>query len=90
MENGLPRRYGPNTQCYRARLVGKHGADFQTRVQAQAQHLIEKEGAVKSRRKWWSFEGFTSVDCWLETNNYILLIEGKRKRHNMRRSNIGL
>jgi hypothetical protein len=59
--------------------VGKHGVDFQTRVQAQAQNLIEKEGAAKSRMKWWAFEGFTSVDCWLETNNYILLIEGKRK-----------
>jgi hypothetical protein len=33
---------------------------------------------MNSRRKWWAFEGFTSVDCLLETENYLLLIEGKR------------
>lgn len=78
-EDGLPRRYGPQTQRYREQLVGKHGADLQTRIQVQAQHLIDKKGAAKSRRKWWAFEGFTSVDCWLETEKYILLVEGKRR-----------
>jgi hypothetical protein len=33
---------------------------------------------MNSQRKWWAFEGFTSVDCILETENYLLLIEGKR------------
>lgn len=78
-ENGQPKTYGTKTQGYRERLVGKHGVDLQARVKEEAQHLIEKAGAAKSRKKWWAFEGFTSVDCWLETDNLILLIEGKRK-----------
>jgi hypothetical protein len=32
----------------------------------------------KSRRAWWAFEGFTSVDCALETPELVLLVEGKR------------
>ena len=29
--------------------------------------------------RWWAFEGFTQVDCCLETDNLLLFIEGKRK-----------
>jgi len=35
-------------------------------------------GAERAHGKWWSFEGITHVDCYLETKNMILLIEGKR------------
>jgi len=31
-----------------------------------------------SKRKWWAFEGFTEVDCLLETEDFLLGIEGKR------------
>jgi hypothetical protein len=31
-------------------------------------------GASGSRRKWWAFEGFTSVDFFLETDALLLLI----------------
>jgi hypothetical protein len=47
-------------------------------VRDKALNELEKSGAVKSRRKWWAFEGFTSVDCWIETDSLLLLIEGKR------------
>jgi hypothetical protein len=67
------------TQRYREQLIGRHGIDLQVQVKEEARRLIEKAGAAKSRKKWWAFEGFTSVDCWLETDNLILLIEGKRK-----------
>jgi hypothetical protein len=30
-------------------------------------------------RQWWAFEGFTNVDCRLETESLVLFIEGKRK-----------
>lgn len=50
--------------------------DPQTRDEALAQ--LSRLGAIGSRRKWWAFEGFTSVDCRLETESLLLLIEGKR------------
>jgi hypothetical protein len=28
--------------------------------------------------KWWAFEGFTEVDCYLETDRFLLFVEGKR------------
>jgi len=43
-----------------------------------ALELLGQSGSRKSRRKWWAFEGFTSVDCCLETDKLLLLIEGKR------------
>jgi len=30
------------------------------------------------RRKGWAFEGWTSVDCWLETRRALVFVEGKR------------
>ena len=67
------------TRLQRERLFGKHGIDAQKDVQRAAIAAIDRYGANGSRRAWWAFEGFTSVDCWLETDDTILLIEGKRK-----------
>jgi hypothetical protein len=36
------------------------------------------KGGTGSKRKWWAFEGFTEVDCVLETDCLLLFIEGKR------------
>jgi hypothetical protein len=36
------------------------------------------KGGTGSKRKWWAFEGFTEVDCVLETDRLLLFIEGKR------------
>jgi hypothetical protein len=47
-------------------------------VREEALKELATVGAAKSRRKWWAFEGFTSVDCRLETEALLLLIEGKR------------
>jgi hypothetical protein len=44
----------------------------------EAVDAIEAYGSVASGRQWWAFEGFTSVDCLLESDDAILLIEGKR------------
>lgn len=43
-----------------------------------ALEALNSQGAKGSFRQWWAFEGFTEVDCYLETNKLILLIEGKR------------
>jgi hypothetical protein len=48
-------------------------------AQAEALAAIDRLGAGASSRKWWAFEGFTHVDCCLETDSFLLFIEGKRK-----------
>jgi hypothetical protein len=47
-------------------------------AQAEALAAIDRLGAGASSRKWWAFEGFTHVDCCLETDTFLLFIEGKR------------
>jgi hypothetical protein len=69
--------FGAETQRLREALVDGPSAD---RASAQRQGLAELEhrGPAKSRRLWWAFEGFTEVDCWLETERLLVFVEGKR------------
>jgi hypothetical protein len=67
------RKFGKPTQDKRKRLLA---GDL--RVQSEALRELEAYGAAGSRRKWWAFEGYTSVDCRLETDQLVVLIEGKR------------
>lgn len=62
----------------RKTLFGKSGKKDQVAVQKIAIDELNTFTPVKSAGKWWAFEGFTEVDCYLETENLILLIEGKR------------
>ena len=78
-EKGRPKRFGENTQLWREKLVGNHGRVAQAEAQKEALDQLERLGAVDSLRKWWAFEGFTTVDCVLETDKALLFIEGKRK-----------
>lgn len=66
------------TQSKREDLRGWHGLGRQVIAQREALAALEQTGAKRSQGKWWAFEGTTSVDCYLETENLILLIEGKR------------
>jgi hypothetical protein len=66
-------QFSTSTLGKRSRLLASEPA-----VRDEALKELATFGAAKSRRKWWAFEGFTSVDCWLETENLLLLIEGKR------------
>lgn len=70
--------FGADTQEWREMLFGQHGAEEQRRAQREALARIAKQGVGESARKWWAFEGFTSVDCCLETDKLLLLVEGKR------------
>jgi hypothetical protein len=47
-------------------------------AQHEALNELDRLGAEGSGRKWWAFEGFTYVDCCLETDALLLFIEGKR------------
>jgi hypothetical protein len=78
LKSGKPKKFGPKTQLSREKLFGIHGIEAQKAVIKEAINAIEVHGARGSRRKWWAFEGFTSVDCSLETENFLLFIEGKR------------
>jgi hypothetical protein len=71
-------RFSTLAQAKREDLFGWHGAERQAAVQKEALAVLERFGAKRAHRKWWAFEGITDVDCFLETENLILLIEGKR------------
>ena len=66
-------QFSLSTQEKRARLLAGEPT-----AREEALKELAKVGAAGSRRKWWAFEGFTSVDCRLETESLLLLIEGKR------------
>jgi hypothetical protein len=69
----------PNAaQQRRRQLFGFHGMDSAQEAQRQAIAELDRVGAAGSNGKWWAFEGFTQVDCLLETANLLLLVEGKR------------
>ena len=66
-------KYGDQTHAKRKLLIS---GDAGAREEALSE--LASFGAKGSQRKWWAFEGFTSADCYLETESLLLLIEGKR------------
>lgn len=72
-KDGSRRAFGEATQRLRTSLLN---GDPATRIAAL--NALDAKGAVASRRQWWAFEGFTSVDCVLETDRLLVFIEGKR------------
>ena len=75
---GERKSYGQATQTHREALIGLKGDSAQKQAQADALRLLNRYGPEKSEHKWWAFEGPTVVDCCLETEKLVLLIEGKR------------
>jgi len=74
---GVRMRYGSATQRHREALVDG-GPEDRLAAQSLALSQLEASGAAGSRRKWWALEGFTEVDCWIETDRLLLFVEGKR------------
>jgi hypothetical protein len=65
--------YGDRTQqCRKSLLAGDR------KIQAEALREFDLKGVAESKGKWWAFEGFTSVDCLLETERLVVFVEGKR------------
>jgi hypothetical protein len=71
-------KFGTSTQRVREELLGMRGSDASLEAQRKALDKLNLVGPKASRRRWWAFEGFTSVDCYLETDKLVLVIEGKR------------
>jgi len=69
---------GSPTRSKRDDLFGLNGPDNETAAMSEALIELKADGNQGSRRKWWAFEGFTEVDCCLETERLLLFIEGKR------------
>lgn len=65
--------YAKQAQTKRKDLIAGN-----TEAKAEALRELAHCGATGSRRKWWAFEGYTSIDCALETDRLLVLIEGKR------------
>jgi hypothetical protein len=70
--------YKLTTQLKRAQLFGRYGIVAAEAAQREALAELERLGAGRGHVKWWAFEGITHVDCYLETRDLVLLIEGKR------------
>ena len=75
---GQPKKYSARTQDLREALIGRKGESEQKQAQASALRSLDRNGPEKSAQQWWAFEGFTEVDCCLQTDRLVLLIEGKR------------
>jgi len=65
---------GEETRQLRRQLIEEQ--DIRTSQRALLE--LDAVGAQGSERKWWAFEGFTEVDCLIETEKLVLFIEGKR------------
>ena len=59
-------------------LFGRHGEPPARAANSEAIAELHRVGSAGSRRKWWAFEGHTEVDCYLQTDQLLLLVEGKR------------
>lgn len=71
-------KYSDQTTHAREALLGDHGEQEQLEGQAAALECVRRMGGVESARRWWAFEGFSQIDCYLETPAFALLVEGKR------------
>lgn len=70
---------GPLAKAKREDLLGRNGIVAQEAARTEALVELSKLAAARnSRFKWWAFEGFTAVDCLLETDELVMFIEGKR------------
>lgn len=80
VERNARKTYGDETQRRRSILVD--GApDAQVEQVRFGLAEFERVGAAGSSKAWWAFEGFTEVDCLLETENVVIFVEGKRNEH---------
>jgi hypothetical protein len=79
--NAAERTFGEQTQTWRKRLFNRDDPAAVTSAQVEAQDQLTRNGVRASSLRWWAFEGETHVDCYLETDRLVLLVEGKREEH---------
>lgn len=74
MEKGT----SPETVDRRRRLFDQRDDTARREAIKEALGELARLKNTGSARQWWAFEGFTEVDCCLETKRILLFIEGKR------------
>ncbi|MEX2578596.1 MAG: hypothetical protein WD342_06020 [Verrucomicrobiales bacterium] len=75
---GVKRVFGESTQRLRDAMINSPHTEKGLEVKNLAQAELLSKGILKSQRKWWAFEGYTEVDCLIETDKLVLFVEGKR------------
>lgn len=67
--------FGPETTSLRRALIldERPGREY---AQAEARRLLERHGPRHTG--WWRFEGETSIDCFIATDQLVVTVEGKR------------
>lgn len=76
-ENGK-KKFGAETQFKRECLFGFHGKELQKDSIKSGVALLMDMGVYSSSKQWWAFEGFTEIDCLIETETCLIGVEGKR------------
>ena len=74
---GRAGQFGAETAEWRRRLIDGTRED-QAGAMEEGLGELDTHGVEGSRRKPWAFEGWTSVDCCLETERLVVFVEGKR------------
>ena len=67
------KQYGEKTESKRKQLLESDSATITEALKKLVQNEVKKPN-----RDWWVFEGYTEVDCLIETDKLVLAIEGKR------------
>jgi hypothetical protein len=76
--DGGKRRFPKTMQKRRKDLVGDNGARAQQKARREALQLLLHYGVCRSRNKWWAFEDFAFADCYIETEELVVLFQGRR------------
>lgn len=67
------KKYSEQTEYKRRRLF-----DNDPTIVSEALMSLKTNQIRNPNRDWWVFEGYTEVDCLIETESLVLAIEGKR------------
>ncbi len=78
--------YSQKTLDYIYRLRGDMGPYTMEKTKAETISKLDEWGIESKKLKWWAFEGFTYIDCYIESSHFILAIEGKRTERVIKRS----
>ena len=78
---GKAGEFSAGTKSWRIDLMGLAPEDTRARQLAASERAfyeLEHCGSGGSSKKWWAFEGFTKVDCFIATDRLKVYVEGKR------------
>ena len=72
------KRFQGQTRRLRDDLIDRSDTADGNSARQHALLALDLHGSCGSAKQWWAFEGFTEVDCLIETRSFVLFIEGKR------------